>query len=65
MNSKVELTPEERATKAAIEKEIENLYGYAIPFTSELKGDQYNVTLETEEVIVLTANYINSLKENL
>jgi len=65
MNSKIEMTPNEKAVHAVIETELKDLYGYEISFTYEIKGDQYNVTLETNEVIVLKTEYINSLKESV
>jgi len=54
-------TAEDLAIKAAIETEIEDLYGARIPFTYKLSGNQYNVKLETGETVVLTEAYIKSL----
>lgn len=63
MNSKVELSPAEQATKDAIEKEIIDLYGTASAFTFKQNGDQYTVNLESGESFILTTEYIDSLKE--
>ena len=63
MEAKVEKTPEEKAIEAAIEFEIEDLYGAKVRFTYELSGSQYNVKLETGETVALTVDYINSLKK--
>ena len=62
MNSKIELTKEERAAKAAIAMELEELYGVAPEFTYKLSNGEYTVTLDTDEVVVLTEDYIKSLE---
>jgi hypothetical protein len=53
-------------TKLAIGKEIEEIYGVPQEFTYALANDfQYDVTLETNEVIVLSRNYIDNLANTL
>jgi hypothetical protein len=54
----------DKGVKDAIAVEIEDLYGSKVPFTYTLNGDQYNVTLDTGETIVLMQEYIDSLKQN-
>ena len=54
----------DKGVKDAIAAEIEDLYGTRVPFTYTLNGDQYNVTLDTGETIVLMQEYIDSLKQD-
>jgi len=61
MNSKVEITKEEQQVMDAIGIELTELYGIAPNFTYVLKNGQYNVTLESGEVVALTEPYIKTI----
>ncbi len=60
MENKVEVTSEELEIQQAIRTEIMELYDEAIDFTYKLNNNQFNVTLITGEVIVLTESYIKN-----
>jgi hypothetical protein len=55
----------DKGVKDAIAVEIEDLYGTKVPFKYTLNGDQYNVTLDTGETIVLMQEYVDSLKQDV
>jgi hypothetical protein len=61
MESTPELTEEDKQIQRAIASEIFELYDEHIPFTYATNNNQYNVTLETGEVIILTEPYIMNL----
>jgi hypothetical protein len=61
MESTPELTEEDKQIQRAIASEIFELYDEHIPFTYITNNNQYNVTLETGEVIILTEPYIMNL----
>jgi len=64
-NTPVVLSKEEQELHDVISTELDEIYGEVPTFTYELKDDQYNVVLESGEVIVLTQAYIESLQNNV
>lgn len=64
IESKPSTTEADRKIQKVISEEIFNLYDEYIDFTYVLGNGQYNVTLTTGEVIILTEQYINDLINN-
>lgn len=64
IESKPSTTEADRKIQKVISEEIFNLYDEYIDFTYVLGNGQYNVTLTTGEVIILTEQYINDLISN-
>ena len=46
-----------------IKKELQDLYGVALTFQVDRQDDQYNITLESGETLILSTSYIDGLLE--
>jgi len=64
-NAPIVLSSEEQVLHDTISNELNDIYGEVPKFTYELKEGQYNISLESGEVIVLTHEYINDLQEDV
>jgi len=59
LEHKVEEDPKMEAIKGEITMELKSIYGVFVNYTIDTKDDQYNVTLETGETIVLLKEEID------
>jgi hypothetical protein len=59
LEHKIEEDPKMEAIKGEITMELKSIYGVFVNYTIDTKDDQYNVTLETGETIVLLKEEID------